>query len=578
MKNKQYIIKLILVFGLISAVSCTENFEEINTDPNAFNEAPATNAFAGVVKETLDLVGGDINERWGIHWAAYSGGVGGQNAKYGFTGSTLEGIWENTFVNVLKNNEEIIVNHQDDPAYANRVQIAKIWKAYMYSVAVTIWGPIPLSNAFGFDSTVTYDSEEQIYTAILSMLETAATSIDPAGDMYSVDKVYNGDLGKWIKFANTLRLKTALRASYGFPGLAQTHVTAVMGNENGLISNPTEDANLQWGIEEENWNRFYERFIFGNVNPDSYIFMNHSFLLHLKTYRDPRMDVLVEEATEPLSIVDLVYESGSTTNLIPVRYDIPKYGKPLSTQAMEAWDLDNNDSPMADGDWNLDSIPSLDLFFIPDANFNIITSAEVEFMKAEAALKGWGGSSTAEEYYYAGIDKSFAYYGVLGDVGAYKERDGIKWNTASVGDRDIWGITSSGISADGMDKIVVQRWIAMYWQGVDGWALRKRTRSLVLPPHTNHDGIINVTTDYAEIPERMEWDKAEGAINPVGFSSGLDHLGGPDETVQPLKMNKPSPGTAWENAPAVYNNDFGRHWYGDSEDDLINAGIPYEKL
>ena len=129
-----------------------------------------------------------------------------------------------------------------------------------------------------------------------------------------------------------------------------------------------------------------------------------------------------------------------------------------------------------------------------------------------------------------------------------------------------------------MDKIVVQRWIAMYWQGIDGWALRKRTRSIVLPPHTAHDGVINVTTDYAEIPERMEWDKAESAINPNGFASGLNHLGGPDETVQPLLMNKPSPGTAWENAPAVYNNDFGRHWYGDSEDDLIDAGIPYEKL
>lgn len=575
MRNKQYINKILLMLVLM-AVSCTDSFENINTDPNAFNEVPATNAFAGVVKETLDLVGGEMNERWGIHWAAYTGGTGGQNAKYGFTGSTLEGIWRRTFVNVLKNNEEIILTHQEDPAYANRVQIAKIWKSYVYSVAVSVWGPLPMSEAFGFESTVNYDSEEQIYTAILGMLETAASSIDPAGDSFSADHVFGGDNNKWIKFANTLRLKIALRISHGFPALAESHARAVMGNESGLISSADDNANLQWGTDEENWNRFYERFIFGQVNDDSYLFVNHSFLLHLKTYNDPRMDALVEDATEPLFIDDMVYASGSTTEMIPVRYSIPKYGKPMSNSTLDAWDLNGNDNPMQDVNSGWYSKPSYDHFFIPDATFNIITVAETNFMKAEAALNGWGGSSSAEAYYYAGIDESFAQYGV--SDAAYKDRDGVKWATAAAGDRDLWGITSSGISADGMDKIVRQRWIAMYWQGIDAWALRKRTRSIVLPPHTAHDGVINVTTDYAEIPERMEWDKSEVAINPGGFDSGISHLGGPDETVTPIKMNKPSPGTAWENVPAEYNNDFGSHWYGNSEDDLIAKGIPYEKL
>ncbi len=576
MKNKQYINKFILVLVLI-AVSCTDNFEGINTDPNAFNEAPATNAFAGVVKETLDLVGGEMNDRWGIHWAAYTGGTGGESAKYGYSEGTVGLVWRTTFVNVLKNNEELILGHIDDPAYANRVQIAKIWKSYVYSVAVSLWGPIPMSEAFGFEFTVNYDSEEQIYTAILGMLDTAASTIDPAGDSYNSDHVFGGDNSKWIKFANTLRLKIALRISHGFPGLAQSHVQAVMANEGALIGSSDENANMQWGTEEENWNRFYERYIFGQVNDDSYLFVNHSFLLHLKTYKDPRMDALVEDAIEPLSIVDMVYESGSTTNLIPVRYNIPKYGRTMWGTPLDAWDLNNNDNPMQDVNNAWYSRPSYDHFFIPDATLNIITVAETNFMKAEAALKGWGGSLTAEEYYYAGIDESFAYYGVS-DVAAYKERDGIKWNTAAAGDRDLWGITSSAISADGMDKIVVQRWIAMYWQGLDGWALRKRTRSIILPPHTNPGGVINIITDYAEIPERMAWDASEPSLNPTGYASGLNHLGGPDETVFPIKMNKPSPGTAWENAPAEYNNDFARHWYGDSEDDLIDAGIDYEKL
>ncbi len=576
MKNKQYIIKLILVFGLISAVSCTEDFEEINTDPNAFNEAPAANAFAGVVKETLDMVGGNLNERWGIHWANYTGGTGGQNARYGFNDGTVADRWRDTFVRVLKNNEEIIVNHGDDPAFANRVQIAKIWKSYMYSVAVALWGGVPMSDAFGLESTVNYDTEEAIYTAILGMLEEAAGAIDPSGDSFSSDLVYGGDNNKWIKFANTLRLKIALRASYGFPGLAQSHVQAVMANEDGLIGSPSENANLQWGTNEENWNIFYERFIFGEVNPDSEIYVNHNFLLLLRTYEDPRMDALVEEATEPLSIVDLVYASGSTTQLIPVRYGIPKYGKRLWSTSLDAWDLNNNDDPYEGIDSGFYSQPNQETFFRADAIFNIITVAEVNFMKAEAALKGWGGNSSAEEYYYAGIAASFLYNNV-GGVAEYIERDGIKWNTASEGLRDMWAITSSGITADGMDKIVRQRWIAMYWQGIDAWALMKRTRGITIPPHTGPDAA-GSSGDWANIPERMVYDVNEGSINPTGYATGLSNLGGPDHMQTPIIMNKPGENIDWPSLPAEYNTDFARHWYGDSEDDLINAGVPYEKL
>ncbi len=576
MKNKQYIIKLILVFGLISAVSCTENFEDINTNPNEFNEAPVENAFTGVVKETLDLIGGSMNERWGIHWASYTGGTGGQNARYGFTESTVAGLWEDLFVAVLKNNEEIIVNHGGDPDFANRVQIAKIWKSYVYSVAVATWGSIPMSDAFGDNTTVNYDSEEQIYTAILTMLQEAAEGIDPSGDSFNSDPVYNGDNAKWIKFANTLRLKIALRISHGFPGLAQTHAQAVMANEGGLIGSASENATMKWGLVEENWNLFYERFIFGEVNPDSQLFVNHHFLLLLRTYDDPRMDILVEDATEPLSIDDMVFASGSTTELIPVRYDIPKYGKILSDRTIDEWDLNNNDDPLDGVDSGFFSRPNLELFFAADATFNIITVSEVNFMKAEAALKGWGGSSTAEEYYYAGIDASFAQYGAS-DVGAYKERDGIKWNTASAGIRDIWAVTTSGITADGMDKIIRQRYIAMYWQGIDAWCLMKRTRGIIVPPHTNPDGQ-SIDEDWTEIPERMIWATSEANINPAGYATGLNNLGGPDDTTTPIQMNKPGGFIDWPSLPAEYNSDFARHWYGDSEDDLIAAGIPYEKL
>lgn len=65
------------------------------------------------------------------------------------------------------------------------------------------------------------------------------------------DPVFNGDNTKWIKFANSLRLKIALRISEGFPALAQQHGSEAMANENNLLSENLDNVALKWGLEEE---------------------------------------------------------------------------------------------------------------------------------------------------------------------------------------------------------------------------------------------------------------------------------------------------------------------------------------
>ena len=83
---------------------------------------------------------------------------------------------------------------------------------------------------------------------------------------------------------------------------------------------------------------------------------------------------------------------------------------------------------------------------IQDMSFNIITYAETNFIKAEAQLLGWGGALSAEQYYYQGIEASFLQYGAVGSA-EYKERNGIKWGTSNIGDRDLFGLVTSGISS-----------------------------------------------------------------------------------------------------------------------------------
>ena len=417
------------------------------------------------------------------------------------------------------------------------------------------------------------------------MLKEAGDGLNTTGDKLGVDPVYNGDNAKWKKFANSLRLKIALRISTGFPALAELHTREVMAKENDMINTNSDNCTLKWGVSQENWSFNYRTFVFVTVNGGIYPYTNHHFILNLKTYEDPRLKALIEPANKPLKIKDQLFESGSTTP-VTVEYAIPYYGKLLGNNArLTGWDLNPTDNVLNNATEEDYSGPKKDLFMIPDASYNLVTAAEVNLMKAEARLKNWGGVKTAEAYYYDGIEASFLQYKVSG-FATYKERDGIKWGTSSDGKRDLFGITNSGISDDPMDKIVRQLWFALYNQGHDAWCLQRRTRGLNLPPHFAPDGYISYRgpgagNAYAEAPERMLYPPIEKSVNLQAYNNAVAQLGkfgdqlGVDWFSTPLKMNKPYTPTKWEDVDAQFNQEFASHWYGDSVDDLIAAGVTY---
>jgi hypothetical protein len=574
MKSIKYINKIFLALGIVATMSCTDGFEELNQDPNSFNDGPAENVFAGVVRNTLDAMDGDMADQIWWVYGNYYGSKGGQFGHYFWTQSGLDGFWRKFYVNILKNTQEIIDNYGDDPAYKNRVYIAKIWKSYVYSTMVSLWGGVPMSEALGYGTTADYDSEEEIYNAVLNTLKEAAAGIDPAGDKFDKDPVFNGDNTKWIKFANSLRLKIALRISAGFPQMAEMHGSEVMANESGLVSSNLENMFLQWGTEQENWSFNYFRYVFSELGQITYPSVNFHFLLNLRTYNDPRLEAMVEPTTAPFTIVDTLLASGSTTDSVIVSYQVPYLGNTAGGRPLDAWNLNGNDNPMVGFPTNNFSRPKLDIFYVQDAKFYMITFAEMNFMKAEAKLKGWGGSKSAEEYYYAGIDASFVQYKVSG-ADAYKEQDGIKWGTESTGLKDLYSIVTSGISADPMDKIVRQRWIASFGQGHDAYCLTKRTRLVPIIANFAPDGSVNA--DWVELPERMIYPPSEGGINTEAYNAAGTALGR-DELTSPLQMNKPYTPIDWNALPAQYSQEFASKWFGNSEDDLIANGIPYEIL
>ena len=572
-KNKNYInLKLSLLIILFS-MSCTNDFEEINTNEFIFNEASPEALFTGVVKNTLDLVGGTMNDQMFNTYASFYGGKGGQFNRYFYTEQALDQFWKRFYVNILKNNQDIIDSYSSDSNYSNRVTIAKIWKSYVYSILVSTFGPVPYQEALQGKNAAAYNSEELIYTDILAELKSAFENLDISGDTLAQDPIFNGDLTKWKKFANSLRLKIALRISEGFPALAEQHGSDAMANEGSLISSNDENASMKWGLEQENWSFNYSRYVFVEANDDVVPFMNLHFLLNLKTYKDPRLFKLVEPSNDPITITDVVFRSGSTTEQITVEYELPYFGRPLGGNAgVEGWDLNQNDNILNGLANRRFSRPKLDVFMAADMSYNIITYSEINFIKAEAQLKGWGGSKTGEEYYYDGIEASFQQYGATGFTD-YKNTAGIQWGTTSVGDRGLFGVVTSGISNDPIDKITRQRWLASYNQGHDIWCMQKRTRTLPLIDQFAPDGATGL--DYAPLPERLVYPPlSEGGLNNAAYQDAILNLGG-NTLYNELQMNTYYDPIQWETLVPELNQDFGTHFYGDSEDDLIAEGIDY---
>ncbi len=580
--NIKYII--VVFFVTILSVSCTDEFEQMNTDPNKFLSPKPSLVFNGAVRETYLHLGGYLNNEAFLTYAGYIGQRGGSLGNFSYEDARVNTMYQRCYTDVIVTLQTFIDDYKDDPKFSNRVEMAKIWNTYIYSVLVATFGPIHYSDAIGTELVVAYDSEKEVYTELLETLKQASINLNVAGDKFVVDPVYNGNISQWIKFCNSLRLKLALRisGSSDMSELADSHLSDVMLKEQEMLETNVDNVVLIGEASNVlNWSYAYDKFIFNTGVTISQIPMaNFHFLLNLRTFSDPRLEAYHDVAKDSLTIEDVLLKSGSATETINVSYKIPYYGKTISgTSTLGEWGLDSSDNPYQGLADDVYSRPNFEKFFAEDAQFDVITAAETYFMKAEAKLLGYSGSESVESYYYKGIETSFEHYGLSSDVAAYKEIDGVKWGTSNPGIRDIFNVIDSSISADPLDQIVRQRWFAMFYQGLDGWCLNRRTRLIPTQPHYNPDNTQTArTTVYAEVPERLVFPPSEKGTNTSNYEEAVALLGGIDDLITPLKINTfyeriPSPETILD---AEYNYDFASGWYGDSEDDLIAKGINYD--
>ncbi len=406
--------------------------------------------------------------------------------------ANLSDTWFSLFSAIIKaRNLEAIGNEQGNPNYE---ALGIILRSWLFSVLTDAYGDIPYSEgAQGQESGVlfpSYDAQADIYTGpegLLAELRRANGLINTSGNVVdaSVDLIYGGDMAKWQKFCNSLRLRLLMRIS-DKEDVAQ-EMQNIVSNE-PIFNNVTDGAQLQFKGEQASSHPLF------NLNPTDFeaVRLSQTALEFFETYKDPRLGQFARptEATAGTSSPEyLGWVSGAT-----------------------GCDTDNTGSLLG--------LPYFDFPGFPVIGQDVrsrgimMNHDELEFILAEAAEKGLITGS-AGDHYKAGIQSSITYHNAdLADFG---------WKTFD----DFY--ENSGVAyQDDPGQIVIQKWAALYFVGLEGYFdMRRRLAEF----NYNWDAIPFLTptcgnSNSDNLPLRFTYPVEEGRLNSSNYEEAVSRMGG----------------------------------------------------
>ncbi len=554
MKNNNFFILLFLLVGIMS---CTSNFEEINTNPNDITSDAANPKYLLTGAEyklyapgryvywRAHLIHADRYAGYfcfgndGSWWSdelGYKYHSGYTNAAWGMYGGYFKYI--NAYLDVTS---EEGGKYQNDKMYA----VGLIIKSLFFQQYTDVFGDVPYSETGNTDILQPkYDQQKDIYVGIISDLNEAMATIGDAtttgegvNDLGTNDVIFNGDLQKWKKLANALKLRIALRA-YGAEG-ADFASTAINEAMQGPFQDIGEDAVVtkdnsisQWNSSSyaDIWHRFGGK--------GSKWKVSQTMINYLKDNDDPRLPLYAEpaeggsktfkrpdEAEDPsgyekfpkrINFIKSVLEdagaefdfsmnSDSATFVIPentyyigqptrLGAEIKKYTK---------WEFFSSCNDYIIGlDPNSNEI-------VPEL---VLTAAESFFLRAQAITMGLA-SGDANAMYQNGLRASMTYWGASdADVDDYL-------SNATMG-------SLTGDKNSDLEKIAVQRWIAAYTDGFEGWSIVRKTGfPKELSQGVSDIDIFGLGDLNGAYPQRLRYGSGAYDLNGNQLQEAIDRQG-----------------------------------------------------
>lgn len=395
--------------------------------------------------------------------------------------------------------------------YKNMFYITRIYYAFLALANTDTYGSMPFREyvraRIPETNNVAYDTQQEVYDAMFRMLEQAVDSIAPEDNtQYNVDKqdiCYFGDVNKWLRFANTLRLRMALRISNIDPARAKAEAEAALNNKYGLMTSNADNmqtvpkhASVALGGLEDGGNENVLSMCsvaYGGESVMSYdleqFYRNLSTgggTYKIKTGRNK----YEEKVIDPRCLV-CWYRGGMTSNTIAageesLREDFKgcKRGAQVPDISMGTlmYSITRTQPKPASHQLN------------PNYWFNYaqptvwLGYAESLFLKAEAVLRGWtatGLTMSVEDYFKAGVKASLDYYMIPQNTNLPGAADSYMAGLKVLND----GTFNSGDKEKVLEAIITQKWMAIFPNGNEGWAeLRRTDYPRILNQLTNNSG------------------------------------------------------------------------------------------
>ena len=520
---KRYTFATILA-GVVLAMSCTSSFDDINTNKNALSnlgaaELPFLFSKAQQIAThyvwTYQVAQNLFADQYAQYFACTATYFPSDRLviRQDWVGSAFNPI----YTDVLPQLQTLFENN--DPSSAEYA-IADIWWVYSFHRVTDYWGPIPYSKAGIPGSTVDYDPQDEIYSDFFTRLDNAISVLQTktGTNAYgSFDLIYEGDVDNWIRFANTLKLRLALRISKVEPALAKTHGESAVA-DGVMTTSPAHDALIERSLTGADYNGLSVMSDWGEFR------MSAAMESVLKGYDDPRMGIYFQPAKNNGEF------NGLRNGLASSDLTLTINKADENSHVGERWTSVNI---ALDGRPDHNATPQ-----------NVMCSAEAWFLRAEGALLGWNMGTTAQAAYEAGIAASMNQWGITdaGAINAYKT----SLNTPvapqdflnSPPMTDIPVAYDAGDATVALEQVMTQKWLALYPEGMEAWADYRRSKVLKLYPVavSENSDITNTTTQWLR---RIPFLTSEKQNNGPAVEAAVSLLGpGGDKVTTPLWWDK----------------------------------------
>ncbi len=492
-----------LAFGAIALTSvglssCTSDFDAINTNPT---QPVNIDPMFLLANNQLRIAGDNFEQQtWNytglclvVQHTAPTGEFGADMYQ-SLPSATFELMYSGRpaigQTGIVRQIQDMIELSKNDPRYANLTAMARILRVFVFHRLTDLFGDIPYTEASrGFydrNFTPKYDNQQDIYRDMLKELREASAQFSTTALAVGTrDVMFQGNIDRWRRFAQSLRLRLAMRLVNVDPATARSEAEAAIAA--GVMQS---NADRAW-LDHANNIRVVQSPIAQGIALQIALYRYSStFINQLRTTNDPRMRIFIDP--------------GFTNNNNPIGVPNGLTSAQRTAQGVNNAAAARPSQIIASRDFNSPSM--------------IMTYAEVEFLQAEAKLRGWATPKTANQHYLDGITAAMGNYAAP----VYPNPTNVAMPTAA----EITAFTAqasialTGTFDQQLERIITQKWIVLLFDGFEPFSEFRRTgypRLAVLNP------VGNITN--GQFPRRALYPTSELNTNPDNVNASILRAG-----------------------------------------------------